>query len=423
MKKRAGLWVMTLGLAALGASVMAQPARKAATPPPPLNTIEAGFANMGAKPPTPAAMPGKGTPPSTLDAQMQALSRPAAAPASSIEEGFMALTRAREEKVRAEERAAEARLVLEREREVVDARLDGERRDYIARSGAVCKAQMNKFDACYAAGCKLPPVQSGGPSNSQCEALPPRPYGAYRGVVLRGGGCDADCWATSEARIDAQYARDQQAAAIEQAKWDAQYGAINKSCTARAALLKPYAACVKDIRASCNPANVTEASCMASRAAKPLTVAESRAAGENVPAGGARNAVSKPPVKAAEKPRASPPPVLTRVTPAKSPQQAPDAPSPKTYLVEATAKFSGTAKTESEARQEAEAAMKRAGNNFYERFKRSGPITCTPGIAFGGVPGPVQCSVTAYYDAISDKPMPPSTPGTPCKEQGCGIAR
>lgn len=129
------------------------------------------------------------------------------------------------------------------------------------------------------------------------------------------------------------------------------------------------------------------------------------------------------PVKAAPKPVGSPTAVLTRATPSVPKPQPVAAPSPKTYTVEATSSFGATARTEAEARQKVEADMKRAGNNSYQKFKRSGPIACTPGIAFGGVPGPVQCSATAYYDAVSDKPMPPSTSGTPCKEPGCSIAR
>lgn len=129
------------------------------------------------------------------------------------------------------------------------------------------------------------------------------------------------------------------------------------------------------------------------------------------------------PVKAAAKLVASPTAVLTKAPTSPPKPQPVAAPVPKTYTVEATSSFGATARTEAEARQKVEADIKRAGNNSYQKFKRSGPITCTPGIAFGGVPGPVQCSATAYYDAVSDKPMPPSTTGTPCKEPGCGIAR
>jgi len=70
MKK---ILAVSVALLALSAAALAQaPSR-----------IEEGFAAMGAKPAAGAAKPGQGRPPSTLDAQLKALSRPAEATAPS----------------------------------------------------------------------------------------------------------------------------------------------------------------------------------------------------------------------------------------------------------------------------------------------------------------------------------------------------
>ncbi len=167
-----------------------------------------------------------------------------------------------------------------REREF-QAQLSAERARYQAASPALCQARMRTIQQCVAArapSCKVPAGLEGF-SVGFCRSLPPRPVDP---VVLT-ASTPLDCSAGQCEDTGDFWANIRRA----QADWDARYAVAYRTCEANRQVLADAEACLAPAQAACNPAGLTQASCLRDREAAQPTRESFKARVEQVAAKGA----------------------------------------------------------------------------------------------------------------------------------------